>query len=273
MQVYRYDAQTGEVACVSCAPGGSASTGPAEFRQIGRSDHYRVIAENGALAFQTEQALLPADVNGRRDVYLYADGRPQLISTGKDPDLSTYLGMSENGDELFFATRERLVAQDVDGLADVYVARVGGGFRAAPEPAPCEGDACQGRPSPGIGLGDPGTHRYVGPGNVLTPKAKPAKKAKKIKAKLSVDRKRRITVRVTAPAAGRVRISGSRTKTARKTVRKAGRVTRRIALTARAKRSLRRHGRIKVTVKVRFTPKKSGKASTTTVSRTIKERA
>lgn len=272
VQVYRYDAETGEVACASCAPDGSASTGPAEFRQITRSDHYRVVAENGAVAFQTEQTLVPGDVNGKRDVYLYTDGRPQLISTGTDPDLSTYLGMSDNGDDLFFATRQRLVDQDVDGLADVYVARVGGGFRAASQPAPCEGDDCQGRRSPGQGIGDPITGSIVGPGNVVEKLPAPAKKPKKVTAKLSVDRKQRITVHVAAPAAGRVRISGSRTKAVTKTVRKAGSITLRVSLSDKAKRSLRRHGRIKLTVKATFTPK-SGKASSTTVARTIKETA
>lgn len=269
-QVYRYDAQTGEVACASCAPDGSASTGPAEFRQIQRADRYRVISDSGALAFQTEQALLPQDVNGKRDVYLYTDGRPQLISTGKDPDLSTYLGMSRSGDDLFFATRERLVDQDVDGLADVYVARVGGGFRVAPAPMPCQEDACQGRPSPGQALGDPITGSIVGPGNVLEQLPAPAKKLKKVTARLSVDRKGRITVRVSAPAAGRIRISGSRTTTVTRTVGKAGTRTYRIKLTRKATRSLKRHDRLKVTTKVTFTPKR-GKRSSTTAARTIKE--
>lgn len=271
-QVYRYDAETGEVACASCSPDGSASTAPAEFRQIERADRYRVISASGALAFQTTQALLPADVNGKRDVYLYTDGRPQLISTGKDPDLSTYLGMSRSGDDLFFATRERLVDQDVDGLADVYVARVGGGFRAAPKPAPCQDDACQGRPSPGQGLGDPITSVLTGPGNVVETLPAPAKKQKKVTARLSVDRKGRISVRVSAPAAGRIRISGSRTVTVTKSVAKAGTRSYRVKLTRKATRSLKRHDRLKVTTKVTFTPK-SGKRSTATAARTIKETA
>lgn len=272
VQVYRYDALTDEVVCASCAPDGSPSTGPAEFRQVTRADRYRVISDSGALAFQTEQALLPADVNGTRDVYLYTDGRPQLISTGKDPDLSTYLGMSPDGRDVFFATRERLVTQDVDGLADVYVARVDGGFAVAPTPAPCEGDACQGRPTPGIGLGDPITGTIVGPGNVLESLPAPAKKTKKVTARMTVDRKGRISVRVSAPAAGRIRISGSRTTTVTKTVGKAGTRSYRVKLTRKATRSLARHGRLKVTTKVTFTPK-SGKRSTATAARTIKETA
>lgn len=274
VQVYRYDAETGEIDCASCAPDGSASTGPAEFRQIERADRYLVMSDSGALAFQTAQALLPADVNGKRDVYLYTDGRPQLISTGKDPDLSTYLGMSPSGENLFFATRERLVDQDVDGLADVYVARVGGGFRTAPKPAPCQDDACQGRPSPGQALGDPITGSIVGPGNVLEALPEPTKKTKKVTARLSssVDRKRRVTVRVSAPAAGRIRIAGSRISTVTRTVGKAGTRSYRVTLTRKATRSLKRHGRLKVTTKVTFTPK-SGKRSSKTVARTIKETA
>lgn len=269
-QIYRYDAQQDDIVCVSCAPDGSAATGSSEFRQTNRADQYRVLTDDGAIAFQTEQGLDPADVNGVRDVYLYTGGRPRLISTGGDPSLSTYLGMSENGDDLFFATRERLVEQDIDGLGDVYVARVGGGFRAVPAPTPCQDDACQGRPSSGQGLGDPITNAVTGPGNILRPA--PAKTLKQVTARLAVDRKQRITVRVSAPAAGRVRITGSRTTTVTKTVRKAGTTTLRVTLTAKAKRSMKRHGRVKVTTKVTFTPK-SGKGSSKTVARTIKETA
>ncbi|MBF6620484.1 MAG: hypothetical protein ITG02_09680 [Patulibacter sp.] len=274
-QVYRYDGQADQVVCVSCAADGSASTGPSEFRQIERSDHYRVITDAGVVAFQTEQALVAEDVNGKRDVYLYTGGRPHLISTGKDPDLSTYLGMSASGDDVFFATRERLVEQDTDGLSDVYVARVGGGFSVAPTPAPCAGDACQGRAAPDQGLQDPGTSSFVGPGNVLAPpKAPRATKLRKVKAKLSasVDRKRRVTVRVTAPAAGRVRITGSRTARGTRKVSKAGKRSYRVKLTRKATRSLQRHGRLKIRIKVAFTPK-SGKGSSKTVARTIKETA
>lgn len=270
VQVYRYDAQQDEVLCVSCAPDGNPATASSDFRQTERSDQYRVLSEDGVVAFQTTQSLDPADTNGVRDVYLYTDGRPQLISTGSDPSLSTYLGMSANGDDVFFATRQRLVEQDLDGLADVYVARVGGGFRSAPTPSPCQGDACQGRPSDTRGVGDPGTSTFVGPGNVSAPKRKAP--TKKVTARVSVDRKQRITVRVSAPAAGRIRVTGSRTATATKTVGKAGSTTLRIKLTTKATRSLKRHGRLKITTKVAFTPK-SGKASSATVARTIKETA
>ncbi len=142
----------------------------------------------------------------------------------------------------------------------------------APAPTPCQEDACQGRPSPGQGLGDPITGSIIGPGNVLGKLPAPAKKTKKVTARLSVDRKGRITVRVSAPAAGRIRISGSRTTTVTKTVGKAGTRSYRVKLTRKATRSLKRHDRLKVTTKVTFTPK-SGKRSSATAARTIKETA
>lgn len=272
VQVYRYDALEDEVVCASCAADGSVSTDVAEFRQNGRYDDYQLVADDGLLAFQTTQSLVSADTNGVRDVYRYRDDGPQLISTGTDPDLSTYLGMTTNGDSIFFATRQRLLAQDVDGLADVYVARVDGGFRPAPAPAPCQDDACQGRPSIGPGLIDPGTLAFAGPGNVPALKAPRAKKLRRVTARLSVsvDRRQRITVRIKAPAAGRIRITGSRTARVTRKVSKAGTRSYRVKLTRKATRSLQRHGRLKITTKVAFTPK-SGKGSSKTVARTIKE--
>ena len=55
-----------------------------------------------------------------------------------------FLDASASGDDVFFATRERLAPTDTDELVDVYDARVDGGF-----PAPTAADAVPGQRLPG----------------------------------------------------------------------------------------------------------------------------
>src|SRR5690606_36045632 len=71
-----------------------------------------------------------------------------LISSGLSTDPSYLFDASSDGDNVFFLTWERLSGWDEDGLADVYVAREGGGI-AEPVPADprCADDNCQGEPS------------------------------------------------------------------------------------------------------------------------------
>ena len=67
----------------------------------------------------------------------------RLISSGKGGYLVKLLGTDPSGENVFFATHESLVPQDVDTAGDVYDARIGGGEVQPPAgPVECEGDAC-----------------------------------------------------------------------------------------------------------------------------------
>jgi NHL repeat len=205
-EVYRYDAGTGELRCVSCNPTGARPTG----EEIGTSETYfatariqgwevlqhapRVISEDGSrVFFESLEALVPRDTNGTWDVYQWeepgkgtcdksdstygteAGGCVDLISSGESPAKSTFLDADPSGDNVFFSTQSSLVGQDY-GLNDVYVARVGGGF---PEPQPkptCEGDACQG-PSAAPVPPTPSSSTYRGP-EAVKPKRCPKGKRK-----------------------------------------------------------------------------------------------
>jgi hypothetical protein len=95
---------------------------------------------------------------------------------------------------VFFTTRQRLVAQDVDQNSDVYDARVDGGL-AGQEQTPaagCEGDICQGAPSSPPGFASPSSSTLSGVGNLSSPVSAPAvKKAVKHRAKRKPKTKRR----------------------------------------------------------------------------------
>jgi hypothetical protein len=89
--------------------------------------------------------------------------------------------MDENGENVFFTTRERLAPGDTDELIDVYDARVGGGFAGEGEAkvSECQGEACQattGFPS----LTVPATLSFQSFGNIqpeIKPESKPTVRA------------------------------------------------------------------------------------------------
>jgi hypothetical protein len=154
----------------------------------------RVILNSGRLFFQSPDALVPQDTNGREDVYEYepvgagtcteqssvyspaAGGCVSLISSGSSSQESVFYDASESGNDVFFSTRSKLAWTDLDEATDVYDARaphVPGeqvGFPEPPRPPACEGDACQGTP-PSVIDQTPGSLTYEGPGNMPPPRS------------------------------------------------------------------------------------------------------
>ena len=164
-QIFRYDGTTGQILCASCLPDGGRTKAGASLGSIGRTDPPRVVSEDGVVAFQSREALVPADTNGQIDVYDFDGGAPQLISGGKSPERSTLLGLTPDGTNLYFGTGQQLLASDTDDLDDIYDARVDGGFAEPSAPAPCEGSACRG-PGTSRGGGTPGSSQVSGGGNL-----------------------------------------------------------------------------------------------------------
>ena len=153
-QLYLYSAERRRLVCVSCNPRASAATGDAltDFKApVSATAHTQhlshALSDDGRrVFFSSPEALVVGDSNGRWDAYEYdaPSGTLHLISSGKDPADSYFIEATASGDDVFFATRERLVGWDVDLSYDLYDARVGGGF---PEPVPaaqaCAGEACR----------------------------------------------------------------------------------------------------------------------------------
>ena len=187
-EAYLYDYGADSLSCASCPPGGFAS---AEVTLHGRriaglnwsslrpyeDGLTRNLTNAGLLFFESKDRLLLADVNGAQDVYQYsaADGKVHLISTGQSPNDSYFGDATPSGSDAFFTTREQLVLQDQDGLADLYDARVDGGIASQNEapPPPCDPNVNCGGPitSPPTGPG-PSTPGLIGPGDPIPPKCK-----------------------------------------------------------------------------------------------------
>jgi hypothetical protein len=211
-EVYVYDADTRGLDCVSCNPtegrpagrytdptGRTSGSGAQRWiaAQIPgwETQFYaaRVLSEDGErLFFDSYDALVPRDTNGREDVYEWeaasdgeecaelgaelfsasAGGCLSLISSGTSPTDSQFVDASATGGDVFFTTEASLVAQDT-GLVDVYDARVDGGFPPPQNaPAACEGEVCQGAvvspldPTPASAL-------FSGPGDPFAQLAAP----------------------------------------------------------------------------------------------------
>jgi hypothetical protein len=181
-EVYLYDAVLQRLTCVSCNPDGLAPHGSSNFPGPPRRPERNLqpgASLDGAVIFNSSDALVPNDVNGKEDVYEWKNGGLYLISSGTSGDPSFYASASKSGDDVFFATREPLVASDRDQLLDVYDAHVGGGFPQPAHPGPCEGaETCHGSASSAPGFADPATAALAG-ARSLSPSARRLKAALK----------------------------------------------------------------------------------------------
>lgn len=157
----------------------------------------RSVDNNGRLFFNSTDALVPQDTNGRADVYEYepsgvgsckpevvvyserAGGCIDLISSGSSTFEADYYDSSatgpggEEGEDVFFISNEKLVPSDYDVTTDVYDAHQCSAAVPCPIyptiPPPCtSGDSCKAAPSPQPTLfGPPASATFKGTGNAI----------------------------------------------------------------------------------------------------------
>lgn len=199
-EVYRYTiGQPGPPDCISCMPSGQTPLGSAHLSNwiegaqvVGGLTLYdsRNVSQDGHhIFFDTPDALVPTDTNGKRDVYEWSDGNLSLITTGRSNLDSYIVDTSASGSDVFFATAQGLVPEDTDESYDVYDARVDGGFPRQ-EPTVCGGEACQGSLATPPRPGTAGSSALVGSGN-LKPLSRDAVRARKLKKQLKACKAKR----------------------------------------------------------------------------------
>ena len=157
--LYRYDAATEALACVSCTFNETPSTAASSLASDGLS-----LTDEGRVFFNSDDALAATDTDQRQDVYEWEPegvGNCQqsspsysrvtetclaLISAGTSSSASGLLSTDADGTDAYFFTRDKLAEQDEDGpTVKVYDAREGGGFPFVPEREPCKAsDECHG---------------------------------------------------------------------------------------------------------------------------------
>jgi len=198
-QVYEYTAParaegTGQLVCASCDPTGARPVGNALLGGISNAAvagqygtvntpfyRTRAMSENGARLFYAAPASLGTSFTSVYEFEQNGEGGCQgaagcqyRISSGALEQNDDFLGASETGADVFFATREQLVSTDTDHLSDVYDARVGGGFAPPPEESKCE-VGCQ-TPSPPSGVAPAIESATTAPsGNLPAPLQNPAR--------------------------------------------------------------------------------------------------
>ena len=260
-EVFRYDARSNQLSCVSCNPSGARPAGrnlSTEARPLWaaaqlpnpESQLYasHVLSDDGTrVFFESFEPLVGTDTNSKQDVYEWEasgagtcttssprytppdEGCLSLISGGESPQDSDLLDATPTGSDVFFRTGASLVGRD-PGLFDVYDARVGGGFPEPTPTPPCEGEACQSPPAAPESQ-TPASSAYHGPGDLPARSrcAAGARRAKRLA----------LRARRTHRAARRLAAGGSAPQ-ARKTAHRARRLSRRArALHRRARRCRR----------------------------------
>lgn len=171
-QLYRYDDRTGSLECVSCLAHGTTT-----FRIGGQANPvpnglFGVSSDGSTMAFVTPQPLVPGDINGTADVYEWKNGTQHLITDGvtKAP-----VGISapavnaidaDGANILFTADESGLTGFETDGLANLYDARIDGGFIPPGSPAHCTEESCQGPALSAPPFGRAGSLDFRGAGNL-----------------------------------------------------------------------------------------------------------
>lgn len=200
-EVYIYDREgdggKGALSCVSCNPSGESPSnsyektggevspaGWAAFVQASYSNTYlpRWMSKDGdRVFFDSREALVPQDTNGRIDVYEWeregaeggscalktpaspSGGCVYLLSGGASTDNSYFADASESGDDVFIVTRAKLIPKDESETFALYDARVGA--PRALSPPQCSGSGCQGVPGAPPIFATPSSVTFSGVGN------------------------------------------------------------------------------------------------------------
>jgi hypothetical protein len=171
-EIYLYDAASGQVSCASCAPTGAAPPheGDKATDNRGRDTYLPgfyssathqgrwISADGSRVVFSTNRPLSSTDTNAALDVYewerdgsgscvsgstLNGGGCLYLLSDGTGSGGSLLLDSDEAGNNVFFISRARPATVTGSGKANLFDARVDGGFPVAkPVPACAGREAC-----------------------------------------------------------------------------------------------------------------------------------
>ena len=176
-EVYVYDAGSGgagSLACASCDPTGARPVGPSNLGLTPftlSSYRPRNFSEDGTLFFDSSDALAPHAKDGRQNVYEYENGHVYPLSNVSGGYESVFLDAGANGNNVFFASSDKLLPEDTSQNIEVWDARVDGGYPLAVSPPPCTtAEACRvaSPPTPAV-FGAPPSATFSGPGNVTPP--------------------------------------------------------------------------------------------------------
>lgn len=183
-QLYRYDDRDRSVECVSCLRGaptkGAVETGSTEPHPA-----FDLSADGSTLAFLTNSKLLPRDVNGGQDVYEWRNGVVHLVTDGLTEFAESFSGamavrgVSADGRDIFYkVTDPGRTGFESDGLANLYDARIDGGFMPPAPSAHCSEESCQGPLQGAPPLQSPASKEISGAGDQAGNKKRSGKRSR-----------------------------------------------------------------------------------------------
>jgi hypothetical protein len=192
-EIYLYGVGSGLV-CVSCNPVGVPSLSSQPYaRHFELSESFSPVyalrdmsADGDRVFFNSKEALVGNDGNGRTDVYEWeregtdescpvkasarvSGGCIFLLSGGTSAEYSAFLDADETGDNVFIETRAQLTPEDHGEAYAVYDVRVGA--TAPPAKPQCTGTGCQGVPGAPPVFATPSSVTFSGVGNFPSPSA------------------------------------------------------------------------------------------------------
>jgi hypothetical protein len=183
-ELYRYQDSNQSVECLSCNRDGNTrySTGtPCGCSNSG----FAVSADGDTVIFATKERLIERDINGTTDIYQWHNGALGLITDGVSKFQENFAApfpqaVSADGRDIFFRVQEPdLTGYEQDRLANLYDARVGGGFERPVAPSHCSEESCQGPLQSPPGQRQSGSSSFSGRGNVAQqPKASRCRKGR-----------------------------------------------------------------------------------------------
>ena len=156
-EIYRYDSVSGELSCASCNQTSEEATSESSLPSNGLG-----LTNDGRVFFNSTEGLVDRDLNEKEDAYEWepqgfefghgtepcktSGGCTDLISTGASSFDSSLLGVSADGTDAYFFTRDKLAEQDESGNSvKIYDARELGGFVYTPPEFQCKAaDECHG---------------------------------------------------------------------------------------------------------------------------------
>jgi hypothetical protein len=273
-QVYLYDFDADELACVSCRADGAPPMGHAgdpsmvlSGAGLGdipmNSQQRRILAEDGTVFFGSVDDLVPTDSNGTGDVYAYRDGQLRLVSRAAQGTSARLLDATPDGKTVFIATDDPISPTDNDRSVDVYMTREGAGYpyTAPVVKPPCTGGDCRDPFAGAGGLAPIGSLAFASPDEEPARSGTTTVRVSKLRAAIGS----RAVLRVRVPSAGSIRVSGRAVRSAGRRATRSATYRVEVRLSAKARKSLAKRKALRVRVRVAFRSR-DGKTARRTVT-------
>jgi hypothetical protein len=150
-ELYRYDDDDQSLECLSCDHDGLTADSLGT-PYVGMGFDFRLSGDGRTTAFATSEALLPSDVNGDTDIYETRYGVLHLLTDGVSSFQEGFsaprvIAIDQSGSNILFALVPpggSLTGFESDQVANLYDARIDGGFEPPAVTEKCHEDSCQG---------------------------------------------------------------------------------------------------------------------------------